>query len=937
MPLIGDPVAAHKDGRMFDDDDDEATDLLERIALFCLQRRTMPDHAHDVLWIGRYALVEKHSEGAMGVVCRAIDPHFPGRPVALKIPKSGLTPPLRQRIREEGALLARVRHTHVLTVYEVGECEGTLYIAAEFVEGPSLRAWQAGRSWRELLALYLQVGEGLAEIHRKGIVHQDIKPENVRIDADGRARVLDFGLAHLETSLLAAGAGGAGATFYRGGTRGYMAPEQHLQGPIDARADQFSFCACLWEALAGGLPYAGEGVMSTAPGRPRPPLGAPRSPLRSGPGWLRTILLRGLAERREDRFPTMDALLAAIRRRLHARWWPTLTSVGAAGLGGALAAQLLAASAVPAICRDPSQELAGVTGPGRLAALDAKMSEVPGLAEVWPQVRGQLERAGEAWVSASQAACTALAGGPAWSAASRCLLRARAELQALSGRLEVEPAAARELVHGGWSADLREAAGRCADPGIQAEIEPPRLAEPATVAAIEADLAAGAAALHLREGTAAERALLRARGEAQRTGDPSREGWALAGLGEVMLLRGQPEQARDRWREAARAAARSGDRALGVRVWARLVEAEVRVGHPEVALELFAVADAGAARDGLAGTRDASRLLLAGARAAQASGDLRRAGALLDRAEAVLVAPSAEDAEAEVLRARIEVLRGLVADHADERAGYPFFLAAERRLRAVLGPSHPERVSVLRMLGNSLALAGEPAEAAASLAAARALAEASLDAGDVEHVLVRVAQAQFAAEHDVWRAAGRLAEEAELLLQRTDRIGTHEASIKLAALRGAIAAQDEDEDAMAAAFGRGLALARGRDEIPVELRRRTGIMAIGLAERRLARGLKIEAGGLTAEALATTDACAAQGDPACFYIFGTAAKVALELGDPAEALILVARAGYHHDLADGEGRAEVAAIAHEARAAFCARRPELCMHRQGSSGHGALR
>src|SRR6185503_792758 len=128
-------------------------------------------------------------------------------------------------------------------------------------------------------------GAGLVAAHAAGLVHHDFKPENVLVGSDGRARVSDFGLA---------GAGRPGA-----GTRLYMAPEQLSGDPVDARADVYAFSVTLWEALHGE--------------RPTEELTPP--PARKAPRWIYPVLERGLAERAADRWPSMEAMLAALRRR----------------------------------------------------------------------------------------------------------------------------------------------------------------------------------------------------------------------------------------------------------------------------------------------------------------------------------------------------------------------------------------------------------------------------------------------------------------------------------------------------------------------------------------------------------------------------------------------------------------------------------------------
>ncbi len=289
--------------------------------------------------LGRYTLGERLGAGAMGVVYRAEDPEL-GRHVALKLlhqPDASLT----DRLVREARSMAQVNHPNVVAVYDVGETDGASYIAMELVEGQSLRAWQTTpHGVNEIVAAYIAAGRGLAAAHAAGIVHRDFKPDNCLVGgSDGRVRVTDFGLAAARPS-----AGGAviptigdvnlttsGSVL---GTPAYMAPEQFSGGNVDARTDQFNFCVSLYEALYGQRPFVGktfpelgenvcEGRVRAAP---------PASKISNA---LRAIILRGLAVKPGDRFPTMDHLLIELGRD-RARPW-RVTAFAAALVAGVLA------------------------------------------------------------------------------------------------------------------------------------------------------------------------------------------------------------------------------------------------------------------------------------------------------------------------------------------------------------------------------------------------------------------------------------------------------------------------------------------------------------------------------------------------------------------------------------------------------------------------
>jgi serine/threonine protein kinase len=279
--------------------------------------------------VGRYVIGQRLGMGGMGIVYSAIDSEL-HRWVALKLLRSdrhgGASDEGRERLMREARTLARLSHPNVVTVFDVGEHLGDLFIAIELVGGGSLSAWlqRAPRSADEVIDRMLEAGRGLAAAHAAGIVHRDIKPDNILVGLDGRARVTDFGLARLgdQPSLSPAAATGAGMLdpshrLTRSdlvvGTPAYMAPEQRTHGTTDAHTDQWSFCATLHEALAG------ERLAATrAPAAPGAGCAAKRAPRRV-PRWVQKIVMRGLHVDPAARWPSMDALLAELARGRH-RW-----------------------------------------------------------------------------------------------------------------------------------------------------------------------------------------------------------------------------------------------------------------------------------------------------------------------------------------------------------------------------------------------------------------------------------------------------------------------------------------------------------------------------------------------------------------------------------------------------------------------------------------
>jgi tetratricopeptide (TPR) repeat protein len=283
----------------------------------------------------RYTVLELLGQGGMGRVLAAYDARLDRR-VALKLLRykaagtgsdsgQGSSPLIR-----EAQAMARLSHPHVVAVYDSGTLEdGRLFIAMEYVQGQTLRQWQAGqrRSWREVLQAYLAAGRGLAAAHGAGLIHRDFKPDNVLVGEDGRVRVTDFGLARskLAPSAMASQQelpqGSLAAFTLAGaiiGTPAYMALEQ-LQGrAADVRTDVFSFCASLYEALHGRLPFPGTSVEELTQAQLDAKV-APPEAASEVPAWVSRTVLQGLHADPTQRPVSMEAVLAALEADPEAR------------------------------------------------------------------------------------------------------------------------------------------------------------------------------------------------------------------------------------------------------------------------------------------------------------------------------------------------------------------------------------------------------------------------------------------------------------------------------------------------------------------------------------------------------------------------------------------------------------------------------------------
>lgn len=239
--------------------------------------------------VGRFVVRVPLGRGGMGDVFRAHDPYLE-RDVALKVVDGALESEDPEWVRREARALARLAHPNVVSVYELGIAEGQLFVAMEFVPGRTMRE-HAQRSppptWQELVGLFLQAGMGLIAAHDAGLVHRDVKPENLLVREDGRVLVADFGLAR---------PGDALAEPEISGTPGFLAPEVLRLGLATAKSDQYAFCASLWRLIDPQTPVGGP-----APRMARPVLDA---------------LRRGLADDPDARWPSMRELVGALRDAL---------------------------------------------------------------------------------------------------------------------------------------------------------------------------------------------------------------------------------------------------------------------------------------------------------------------------------------------------------------------------------------------------------------------------------------------------------------------------------------------------------------------------------------------------------------------------------------------------------------------------------------------
>ena len=228
----------------------------------------------------------------------------------------------RRRFQREAQTASALNHPHIVTVYDADEFDGRQYLVTEYVDGGTLANWAHGtqasprkRDWRHVVELLAGVADGLAAAHAAGILHRDIKPDNILVSKSGYAKLADFGLAKLAevsespvTRTLTDGRTRPGVVL---GTIAYMSPEQASGKPLDARSDIFSFGVVLYEVLAGRRPFAGSSDLEVLQ---KVIHGAPQTLGDDVPVALRAVVEKALEKDPADRYQSMREMVVDLRR-----------------------------------------------------------------------------------------------------------------------------------------------------------------------------------------------------------------------------------------------------------------------------------------------------------------------------------------------------------------------------------------------------------------------------------------------------------------------------------------------------------------------------------------------------------------------------------------------------------------------------------------------
>jgi tetratricopeptide (TPR) repeat protein len=638
--------------------------------------------------LGRYVIGDLLGSGAMGCVYSAWEPELDRR-VAIKIVED------RSRVLQEARAMAQLDHPNVVGVHEVGTSEHGVYVAMDLVEGETLRAWTS-ESWRSKASVLADVARGLAAIHAAGITHRDVKPDNVIVGADGRARIGDFGLARApatsdggasrtsdgraSTTSTAAASSTSTSTSDRptsrpelsratsvAGTPAYMAPEVLHGRAATAASDQFSFGVMAYEVIAGHRPFEGStwrelltSIESTSVAK-----------LRDVPSWLDAIVRRCLAVDPAKRFASMTDVATALddgARRAKPVW-----IVAAAG------AALIASGATWFALRGSTANPTCAVGEPIAAARRASLKiDAPAMATI--------DRWATAWREARASVCRASSTESAAmiAARERCLEKRRVELDALLARVGTYATTPERLADALAALPPSECTTLALGSADPFPLDPQAAAH---VRAIEAELPEVQAAIALGDARPVAAKLAALVERARTSGHAPTEAAVLLLHAESARALSSLPEAATAARDAAAAAERGHDDLAAARAW---VERTTIAGDRRelvTADDLAAMTDAAIVRAG-SPPHLVARLLRLRGLIAYNRGQLDEARELLVKARAAFVTAAGEKS---VEVSSVESSLGSVAkaagdlDAAEKHHGIA--LAIDRELR---GANHPD-------------------------------------------------------------------------------------------------------------------------------------------------------------------------------------------------------------------------------------------------------
>src|SRR3954452_19510969 len=267
----------------------------------------MPEVTEGTTLDGRYKVLHRIGSGGMADVWLAEDTHLQRR-VALKVLHNRFAQDREfvERFRREAEAAAGLQHPNVVGVFDRGDVDGTYYIAMEYLQGRSLKELiEAGLTPDQSIALIRQILEAAKFAHRNGVIHRDLKPQNVIVDAEGKAKVTDFGIARAGVSEITQ----TGSVM---GTAHYLSPEQAQGLETTAASDLYSIGVILYEALNRRVPFEGDSAVTVALKQVSPKPQRPSAINPEIPPALDAVVMRALAKEPDARFKDADAFLKAL-------------------------------------------------------------------------------------------------------------------------------------------------------------------------------------------------------------------------------------------------------------------------------------------------------------------------------------------------------------------------------------------------------------------------------------------------------------------------------------------------------------------------------------------------------------------------------------------------------------------------------------------------
>lgn len=727
---------------------------------------------------GRYLVLDRIGAGGRGVVYAAYDPER-GRKIALKLlwPDGRSVENAQQsqsRLLREAQAMARLSHSQLVSIYEIGTLGERVFIAMEFIEGVTLAKWlrQQPRSKQEILDAFILAGRGLLAAHAAGLFQANFKPHNVLVSQDGRICVSDLGLADAHTL---EGAGPApnqlSFSFERSGAANslpskpltqlsdltnapqYTAPEQREGTPVDRRTDAFKFCAALYEALyhlppPTGDAAAGQSGISQANTRI-----SGSSTARVPKSRVHQVLLRGLHAEPDKRYPSMNSLLSALsrQRRQTRRWW--IGGGVAAGLGILLLLGLYVSVLVKRqqlICSGAAAKVAMVWDANRKLAVHDSLLRTgkPYAEETWDRVEQALDRYSAQWVAMHTEACQATRIRGEQSEAlldvrMQCLNRRLADLTALTQLLgRVESSWLDKVTH---AAQELTPIGVCADVvALTAPVPLPE--EPSKRTRLASMLRALSETVAMQrlgqyvQAQAAGETLVQA---AHELGYPPFEAEALYWLGIIQSSRGQSQAAVDTLLRAAAAGVAGRDLRIAAKAWSRLVSItgfNLQQSAEASKWEMLASSAISALGD-----NPEAKFELASARCVAAYPQPTREQTLSLCQESLAAAIKVYGPSHFHVSAQMNNLADILAARNQTEQALSFYRQSLQITQQQLGNSHPSVAIHLNNLGETLGNLGKYREALPYLSEAVELQQRVLEPGHLQRgvVLATLGQLQW--------------------------------------------------------------------------------------------------------------------------------------------------------------------------------------------------